>query len=153
MIITPKKLYTAMAWAEMATWTALIAAMVARYGFGYDGQLFFVAGLSHGIIFMAYCIVAIMIGVNLRWGVGTIMLALLSAIPPWVTLPFDLWLQRNHKLEAGWELEGGHTGGFARFVQFWLRHPAWFLLVMVSGMAVAIMALLTVGPPTEWGTS
>jgi integral membrane protein len=140
-----------MAWAEMATWTALIVAMIARYGFGYEGQLFFVAGLSHGIIFLAYCIVAIIIGVNLRWSFGTIALAVLSAIPPWLTLPFDLWLQKNRKLEANWQLEGGHTGWFFRFVQFWLRHPAWFLVVMVSGMAAAIMALLTLGPPTEWG--
>ena len=32
----------------------LIAAIVARYAFSYEGPLFFVAGLSHGIVFLGY---------------------------------------------------------------------------------------------------
>jgi len=67
MTQTPKALYTVLASAEMVTWTGLIAAMIARYGFGYEGPLFFVAGLSHGIIFLAYCITAVVVGMNQRW--------------------------------------------------------------------------------------
>ncbi len=155
MTITPKKLYSVMAMAEMVTWTGLIIAMVARYGFSYEGKLFFVAGLSHGIIFLAYCVTAVMIGVNLKWGLGTISLAVLSAIPPWTTVPFDRWLHRHHKLDAPWALEtpAGDTslGLVDRFVRFWLRHPLWFFVVMVVGMAVVITGLLSIGPPTEWG--
>ena len=61
MTKTPGSLYAVMATAEMVTWTGLIIAMVARYGFGYEGELFFVAGLSHGIIFIAYCITAVVV--------------------------------------------------------------------------------------------
>jgi integral membrane protein len=154
MTITPKNLYTTMAWAEMATWTALIAAMVARYGFGYQGELFFVAGLSHGIIFLAYCIVAIVIGVNLRWGFGTITFAVLFAIPPWLTIPFDRWLHTKNKLEQNWQLEATESQGlFYRFVQWWLARPVGFLVVMVIGMALVVMGLLNLGSPTQWGSS
>jgi integral membrane protein len=153
--ITPKKLYSVVALAEMVTWTGLIIAMVARYGFGYEGGLFFVAGLSHGIIFMAYCITAIMIGINLRWGLGAITLAVLAAIPPWTTLPFDRWLLKKGKLDAPWALDAPSSsitvGGLDRFVRFWLRHPVSFFVVMVLGMAVFITGLLLIGPPSEWG--
>jgi integral membrane protein len=149
---SPHRVYSVMATAEMVTWTALIAAMIARYGFGYDGGLFFVAGLSHGVIFLAYCITAVVIGVTLRWGSGTITLAVLSAIPPWLTIPFDRWLARRGKLAGDWRLDATDGSAFERFVRWWVRRPVLFLVVMVAGMALAITGLLLVGPPTQWGS-
>jgi integral membrane protein len=102
MTKTPAALYKLVAAAEMVTWGGLILAMIARYGFGYDGGLFFVAGLSHGIVFLAYGITAIVIGINLRWGFGSTTMAVSMAIVPFATLPFDRWLLRHHKLEGAW---------------------------------------------------
>lgn len=155
MTKTPAALYGVMATAEMVTWTGLIIAMIARYGFGYDGGLFFVAGLSHGIIFIAYCITAVVVGMNQRWGFGTIAVAVVAAIPPYATLPFDRWLVARHKLEGPWRLEDsgdprdGHP--LDRTLRFWLRHPAWFFALIVAGMAVVLTVLLLLGSPTEWG--
>jgi integral membrane protein len=155
MTQTPKALYTVLASAEMVTWTGLIAAMIARYGFGYEGSLFFVAGLSHGIIFLAYCITAVVVGMNQRWSLGTISAALVVAVPPYATLPFDRWLVTNNKLEGEWRLE--HQGdprddaALDRFLRFWLRHPVWFFLAITAGMAVMLTVLLLLGSPTEWG--
>lgn len=155
MTKTPASVYGVMAIAEMVTWTGLIIAMIARYGFGYDGGLFFVAGLSHGIIFIAYCVTAVVVGVTLRWGVATIVLAVLAAIPPWATLPFDRWLARSHKLEGPWRTEHSgdsrDDGSIDGIVRFWVRHPLWFFIAMVSAMAVVITVLLLLGSPTEWG--
>jgi len=152
---TPGTLYRVMALAEMATWTLLIIAMVARYGFAYDGPLFFVAGLSHGIIFLAYCVTAVIIGINLRWGFGAIVLAILSAIPPWVTWPFDRWLEKKNKLEGEWRLEDSgdprDQHWVDRCVRLGLRHPIWSFVIIVLGMALAISVLLALGSPTEWG--
>ena len=157
MTKTPGALYRVMASAEMVTWTALIVAMIARYGFGYDGALFFVAGLSHGVIFLAYCITSVIIGINLRWGFGTIALAVASAIPPWLTLPFDRWLDKRQKLEGQWRLDGTDDPRdqhwIDRLVRLGLRHPVWSFVIIVSGMAITISVLLTLGPPTEWGDS
>ena len=155
MTKTPGALYRVMALAEMVTWTLLIVAMVARYGFAYDGPLFFVAGLSHGIIFLAYCITAVIIGINLRWGVGTIVVAILSAIPPWVTWPFDRWLERKNELEGEWRLEESDDPRdqhwIDRVVRLGLRHPVWSFVIICVGMAAAISILLALGSPTEWG--
>ncbi len=155
MTQSPGALYRVMATAEMVTWTLLIIAMVARYGFLYDGPLFFVAGLSHGIIFLAYSLTAVIIGINLRWGFRTTALAVLSAIPPWLTVPFDRWLERQGKLEGPWRLEDSgdplDKNWLDRFVRFGLRHPVWSFVVIVLGMAIAISGLLYLGPPTEWG--
>lgn len=157
MTKTPASVYGVMAVAEMVTWTGLIIAMIARYGFGYEGGLFFVAGLSHGIIFIAYCVTAVMVGVNLRWGFGTTLLAVVAAIPPWTTLPFDRWLVRRKKLERPWRLEHSgdprDSGWIDRFVRFWLRHPGWFFVTMVATMAAVITVLLLLGSPTQWGQS
>ena len=155
MTKTPSSLYRAMALAEMVTWTLLIVAMVARYGFSYDGPLFFVAGLSHGIIFLAYSITAVIIGINLRWGFATIALAVLSAIPPWMTLPVDRWLDRHNKLEGEWRIEDSgdprDQTWWDRLVRLGLAHPVWSFVIIVLGMAVVLSVLLTLGPPTEWG--
>ena len=157
MTKTPGSLYRVMALAEMATWTLLIIAMVARYGFAYDGPLFFVAGLSHGIVFLAYCVTAAIIGINLRWGFGTIVVAILSAIPPWATWPFDRWLERKKKLEGGWRLEDSGDPRdhhwLDRLVRLGLRHPLWSFATIVIGMALVISVLLSLGPPTEWGSA
>ena len=155
MTKTPGSLYAAMATAEMVTWTGLIIAMIARYGFGYEGELFFVAGLSHGIIFIAYCITAVVVGMNQRWGFGTIAVALVAAIPPYATLPFDRWLVARNKLEGSWRLEDSGDPRDSRLVdrwlRFWLRHPVWFFVVIVLGMAAVLTVLLLLGSPTEWG--
>lgn len=155
MTRTPGSLYRVMAAAEMVTWTLLIIAMVARYGFAYEGPLFFAAGLSHGIIFLAYCITAVMVGINLRWGLGTITVAVLSAIPPWMTWPFDRWLERRDKLRGDWRLEDSgdprDQHWIDRVVRLGLRHPIWSFVLIVVGMALAISVLLMLGPPTEWG--
>ncbi len=155
MTQTPGALYRVMAFAEMVTWTLLILAMVARYGFSYEGSLFFVAGLSHGVIFLAYCITSIIIGINLRWGIGTITLAVLTAIPPWLTVPFEQWLKKSNKLEGQWRLTDSldprDQHWVDRSVRLGLRHPVWTFLVIVAGMTLLISVLLTLGPPTEWG--
>jgi integral membrane protein len=155
MTKTPGSLYAVMATAEMVTWTGLIIAMVARYGFGYEGELFFVAGLSHGIIFIAYCITAVVVGINQHWGFGTIAVAVFAAIPPYATLPFDRWLVARKKLEGPWRLEDSgdprDSRLLDRWLRFWLRHPAWFFVVIVLGMAAVLTVLLLLGSPTEWG--
>ena len=157
MTKTPAALYKLVAAAEMVTWGGLILAMIARYGFGYDGGLFFVAGLSHGIVFLAYGITAIVIGINLRWGFGSTTMAVSMAIVPFATLPFDRWLLRHHKLEGAWRttatIDPAPQGFLDRLLRFWVGHPALFFSLIVVGIGAMIILLLSVGPPTEWGDS
>jgi len=87
MTKTPARLYQVLATAEMLTWAGLVAAMISRYGFGNEVQWFFVAGLSHGIVFLAYALTALVIGINLRWGFGLTLVAVMVAIVPLPLFP------------------------------------------------------------------
>ena len=155
MTKTPARFYQVLATAEMVTWAGLITAMIARYGFGYEGEMFFVAGLSHGIVFLAYGLTALVIGINLRWGLGLTVVAVVMASVPFATVPLDQWLLRNNKLEGEWATmattEPAPAGFLDRLVRFWVGHPGWFFALIVVGMGALLTVLLTLGSPTEWG--
>ena len=157
MTTTPAALYRVVSLAEMVTWTLLVAAMIARYGFGYEGGLFFAAGLSHGIVFLVYGLTSIVVGLTLRWPAGRILVACVLALPPWATFPFDRWLEKRGYLEGEWRLDDSGDPRDARildrFLRWWLRRPLVFFLTIVITMAVVITTLLSIGPPTEWGTN
>jgi len=156
MTKTPASLYSIVAVAEMVTWALLISAMIASYGFGYEGGLFFVAGLSHGIIFLAYGLTSVVIGINLRWGFGTTAIAVMMAIVPFATVPVDRWLLKKGKLDGAWRITATDDPADSKLldtvVRFWVGHPVWFFIMIVIGMAAAITFLLSIGSPTEWGS-
>lgn len=155
MTITPKSSYGFFAVAEMVTWAGLITAMIARYGFGYDGALFFVAGLSHGIIFLGYSAAAVIVGMNQRWPVGLGIFAIATAIIPFATVPFDRFLHRRKLLEGSWRYETTDdpwdNNPLDRLFRWFLRHPV-IMTIAVSGLLGGMLVgLLLAGSPTEWG--
>ena len=73
--LTPKRLYRFLAIAEAVTWTLLIIAMIAKYGFGVDN--FGWIGVVHGWVYFVYLLVTIDLAVKVRWKplhtVGTLL--------------------------------------------------------------------------------
>ncbi|MFD6161870.1 DUF3817 domain-containing protein [Nocardia sp. NPDC060256] len=57
-----------------------------------------VFGMTHGIIFVLFVIAAIMAARELGWNAKTTVLALLSSIPPFFTVVFEIWAVRSGKL-------------------------------------------------------
>ncbi|MEU7145116.1 DUF3817 domain-containing protein [Nocardia sp. NPDC046473] len=57
-----------------------------------------VFGMTHGIIFVLFVIAAIMAARELGWHAKTTVLALLSSIPPFCTVVFEIWAVRSGKL-------------------------------------------------------
>jgi len=155
--LTPRSSYAVWAVAEMVTWAGLISAMVARYGFGYEGSLFFVAGLAHGIVFLGYCAAAVIVGMNQRWSIGTGVVAIVSAIIPFATLPFDRWLHKKSLLEGDWRRHASDDPRDARAVdtlfRWFVRHPVTMAVSVFVLLGGLLTALLLAGPPTEWGQS
>jgi integral membrane protein len=153
--ITPRSSYSFFANAEMVTWAGLIAAMIARYGFGYNGELFFVAGLSHGIVFLGYAATAMIVGMNQRWSVGTGFMAITSAIIPFATLPFDHYLHRKHLLDGSWRYEATDhprdRNPIDAFFRWFLRHPTVMTITVVGLLGGLLVAALLAGSPREWG--
>ena len=155
MTITPRSSYAFWARAEMVTWTGLIAVIVARYAFGYEGPLFFIAGLSHGIVFLGYAATVVIVGMNQRWRVTTGVMGIASAVIPYLTWPFDRWLERRGKLEGPWRLaatsDPRDTHPIDRLFRWFLRHPVVMALTVSVLLGGLLVALLVAGPPTEWG--
>lgn len=156
MRVSPKNLYGFVAVAETVTWTGLIVAMIVRYGFDTYGPWFFVAGISHGTVFLAYCTVAVIVGHNQRWSFGRLLLAFGSAIPPYLTIPFDRSLIKRGLLDGPWRTEATDDPRDARFPDPLFR---WFIArpLALIGTVFGLVALLTglallAGPPQEWGS-
>lgn len=155
MSLSPKNLYGIVAVAETVTWTGLIAAMIARYGFNTDGPWFFVAGISHGTVFLAYCTVAVLVGWNQRWSLGRVLVALLTAIPPYATIPFDRALVTRQLLEGPWRTTAGDDPRDLRFpdrlLRWFIARPVALIVAILAVVALLVTLALSLGSPTEWG--
>ncbi len=148
--MSPKRLFRTFAFAEAVTWTILIVAMILKYGAGLDAAVL-VGGAIHGFVFLAYAFQAVLVGVNQRWSLGLIAVAVLTAVVPYATVPFELWLVRRNRIDGGWRR--AHTGHPAddsvvnRMLRWFLARPALLTAVAVVGVAAVFAVLLLVGPP------
>ena len=155
--LTPKKLYRVLAIAEAITWTLLIGGLIIRAVIGdEDGGIFVTIGGSiHGFVFLAYGATAVLTAVNQRWGVGIGMLAVVTAIVPYATIPFDIWAHRTGRLEGDWRREATDDPRdrvwFDRLVRWMLRHPYLLGTLILAGVVTAYVVLLTIGPPIPKG--
>jgi integral membrane protein len=157
MSLTPRLSYGFFAVAEMVTWAGLICAMIARYGWSYDGPLFFVAGLSHGIIFLGYAAAAVIVGINQRWSVGVGVMAITSAIIPFATWPFDRFLHRRSLLSGPWRYEASDhprdNTAFDRLFRWFIGRPALMSATVVVLLGGLLVVALLAGSPRQWGQS
>lgn len=148
--LTPKRLYRGLAFAEAVTWTILITAMILKYAAGVEWAVL-VGGSIHGFVFLAYAFSAVLVGVNQRWNIGRIAFAVLTAIVPYATIPFEVWLVRKGHLEGGWRLDAtdhaADENWVNRMLRWFLARPVMLTVVAVIGIAVVFSALLVIGPP------
>lgn len=148
--MSPKRLFRTLAFAEAVTWTILIVAMVLKYGAGLDLALV-IGGSIHGFVFLGYAFTAVLVGVNQRWSIGLIAFAVLTAIVPYATVPFELWLIRRGRLDGDWRHESTEhpaDGNWVnRMLRWFLARPVLLTVVAVLGIAAVFAALLVIGPP------
>ena len=157
MTVSPKNLYGFVSVAETVTWTGLIAAMVLRYGVGQDVSWFFFAGISHGVVFLAYCTVAVLVGLNQRWGIGRTLAALAIAIPPYATILFDRAVVKKGLLEGSWRTETSSDPRDAKFpdplFRWFIARPTTLVISIVVFLGILLSVLLALGSPREWGSA
>ena len=148
--MSPKRLFRALALAEAVTWTILIVAMILKYAAGVEWAVL-VGGSIHGFVFLAYAFQAVLVGVNQRWGIGLIALAVVTAIVPYATIPFEMWLMRHGRLDGDWRREmSEHPADESwvnRMLRWFLARPVLLTGLAVVGVAAVFAALLVVGPP------
>ena len=150
MFRTPGRLYRVLAIAEAITWTLLIAAIIAR-AVGAPGGVVTVGGGIHGFVFLAYAATAVLVALNQRWHPGVGVLAVLSAVVPYATIPMEIWLHRTGRLRGDWRL--GATDDprdrrwYDRLMRWFLRRPWVLAVLLVVGIVALYVILLLVGPP------
>ncbi|UBH25624.1 DUF3817 domain-containing protein [Micrococcus porci] len=147
----PRSLYRATAVAEMATWTLLLLAMALKYG-GVTAALMPAAGGVHGFVFLCYAAVVVAVWIDGRWGVGRGLLALGSAVVPYMTVPMERALLRRGEPAPRWRVleEAGRTSATDRLLRTVLRRPRVSALAVLVAVVVVFSLLLRAGPPTEW---
>jgi integral membrane protein len=152
--VSPRLLYRTVAIAEAITWTILIGGMLLKYVFApgeFGDAAVRVGGFVHGLVFLAYGITAVLVGVNQHWRPRVMVVALATAVVPYATIPFDRWLERRSVLTGGWRREAtsdprDHTPA-SRLLRVGLARPVLFASVLAVGLVAVFTTLLVLGPP------
>ncbi|WP_312677067.1 DUF3817 domain-containing protein [Microbacterium sp.] len=151
MFSTPRTLFRTLAFAEVVSWTLLIAGLIVRAATGWAPAVTIGGGI-HGFVFLSYGATVVLVALNNRWKAGPTVVALISAVVPYATIPAELWVDRRGLLAGAWRTDATTDAGTQ--ARWYDRPLAWFLArpaLLFGGIAVAVVAvysvLLIVGPP------
>ena len=151
---SPKSVYKFCATGEAITWGLLISALISRALGDLVPHAVTVAGSIHGAMFLGYCVVAVLVGLNQRWAMGRIAGAVALAIVPFATVPFDRRLGKQNSLEGSWRSETSDDprdqGFIDRLFRWFIARPVVLVLVIAIALPAIFAFLLFLGPPTEW---
>ena len=149
--MNPRPLFRLVARAEAVTWALLLTGMFLKYVTETTELGVRVFGMVHGVVFVAYCVAAVVVAVDRRWTVGRTLLALVAAVPPFATLAFERYAERRAALgsaEEPWRLRVEEPDSLLERLVAWLvRNPA--LGAGAGALTVAALTgvALVVGPP------
>lgn len=153
VVMSPKKLFNAFATAEAITWTLLISSLVLRSLID-AGVLVTIAGSIHGAVFLGYGATAAIVGVNQRWPFGKTIAAVVLAVVPFATVPFERKLNKSAALAGPWRTTKSEDprddSWFDALFRFFIARPALLILTLVGVLVALFSFLLFLGPPTEW---
>jgi integral membrane protein len=146
--VSPLLLFRRVAIAEAVTWALLLTGMFLKYVTETTELAVRVFGMAHGVVFIAYCLVTLLVGIDQRWSRGRVLLGLVSAVPPFLTVWFDRYAERRGALAPSWRLvTEAPERPLDRPVARLLRNPLRGALVGVVSVAVLTGVALVVGPP------
>ncbi|TSD93337.1 DUF3817 domain-containing protein [Skermania sp. ID1734] len=95
---TPAKRFRLVAYWEAVTWAALLVAMYFKWVLGHT-EAVQIPGMVHGVAgFILFVVVALVTAKQLSWDLKTTLLALISSVPPFGTIVFEIWAVRTGKL-------------------------------------------------------
>ena len=150
--VTPHRLFRVLALAEAVTWTLLILGMIGKYALHLGDWPVSVGGGIHGFVFLSYCAVVVIVWIDARWSLTDGLLALLSAVIPYATIPVERRALRRGLLPHRWRLRGDDEaprGPLEKLLAALLRHPVVSTVVVVVVVVALYLTLLAMGPPVE----
>ena len=145
----PGRILRALADAEAVTWSLLLVGMALKYLTRTTDLGVSIAGPVHGFVFLAYCVVVVTVAVDQRWSPRTVVMGLFSAVPPFVTIPFEQSVRRRGLAGQEWRLRqpGAARTLPERALHQVLRRPLLRGLVALLAVTVVFLVLLALGPP------
>jgi integral membrane protein len=85
--------------AEAVSWAGLLVGMYFKYlGTPRTEIGVKVFGMAHGLVFIAFVVVGLLVGVALKWTAGTWLLALLASVVPLCSVIFLIWADRTGRM-------------------------------------------------------
>lgn len=146
---SPRRLFITVATAEAVTWTLLLIGMFLKYVTQTTELGVRIGGMLHGIVFIAYVLVTVIVWVDQQWSTKRGLIALATAIPPLATLWTERWLDRDGLLGTAWRLRAPGTARNTseKLVANALLRPGLSALALVVAVAVLTGVALVVGPP------
>ncbi|MFC5951381.1 DUF3817 domain-containing protein [Pseudonocardia lutea] len=94
------RLFRAVAIAEACSWVGLLIGMFFKYVMVQDEIGVKIFGPIHGALFVLYLLVTLLAARRLRWNAGTLVLALVSSVPPLMTVWFERRAARQGRLRV-----------------------------------------------------
>lgn len=84
---------------EAVSWIGLLTGMYFKYLGSPRTELGVkVFGMAHGLVFIAFVVLGLLVGVTLKWCAGTWLLALLASIVPLASVIFLIWADRTGRM-------------------------------------------------------
>jgi integral membrane protein len=107
-----------------------------------------VFGMLHGVVFIAFCLVTLLVAVDQRWSRSRLVLGLASSVPPFATIAFDRYAEHRGMLDDHWHTSPETNEKPAERVVCWLlRHHVAALATGGAAVVVLTAGALAVGPP------
>ena len=84
---------------EAVSWVGLLVGMYFKYlGSPRTEVGVKVFGMAHGLIFIAFVVLGVLLGVAFKWAAGTWLLALLASVVPLCSVMFLIWADRTGRI-------------------------------------------------------
>jgi integral membrane protein len=145
--MTPRNVFRALAVTEAITWLCLLTGMFVKYVVGTTEVGVQIAGPVHGVAFIAYCLVTVVVGIDQQWSRRRLVIGLASSVPPLMTVWFDLYVEKRGGLDDHWYSRHDSDTAAERAVCWLLRHHRQALVGFVVAVAALTGIALLAGPP------
>jgi integral membrane protein len=85
--------------AEAVSWAGLLAGMYFKYlGTPRTEIGVKVFGMTHGLVFIAFVVAGVLVGIAVNWTLTTWLLALLASVVPLCSVIFLIWADRTGRM-------------------------------------------------------
>jgi integral membrane protein len=147
---TPATLFRVLAIAEVISWTLLITGLILRATAGLAIATV-IAGSIHGFVFLSYGATAVLVAFNNRWRPWPTIVAIVSAIVPYATVPVEIWLARTGRLAGEWRTTEAADPAdrlwYDGLLRWFLLRPWMLAVLIVLAVAAIFTVLVIIGPP------